>query len=177
MKETVKLLISESDINKRINEIAGLISNEYKGGSITLICVLKGGVVFMTDIAKRIKDVSVEFDFIDISSYGNGTTSGMIRINKDLENTIEGKDVILIEDIIDTGRTLSLLVNHLKSQSPKSLKVCTLLDKPDRRLVFDVIPEYVGFVIPDEFVVGFGLDYAQKYRNLPFIGVMHFSEE
>lgn len=177
MKESVTVLIEEDDIQKRVNEIAKSIDNEYAGKKITLVCVLKGGVIFMVDLAKRIKETDVEFDFMDISSYGDDTvSSGIIKINKDLENSIEGKDVVLVEDIIDSGRTLSHIVNHLKTQKPDSLKVCTLLDKPDKREVCDVVPDYVGFSVPDEFVVGYGLDYAQKYRNLPFIGVLHITE-
>jgi hypoxanthine phosphoribosyltransferase len=132
----------------------------------------------MCDLAKRLKKAVVELDFMDVSSYGDSTmSSSNIRIDKDLEHSVEGRNVILIEDIIDTGRTLSHVVKHLKRQEPASLKVCTLLDKPARRVDFDVTPEYVGFEIPDEFVVGYGLDYAQRYRNLPFIGVLEFIEE
>lgn len=177
MKESVTVLIKEEDIQKRVNEIAGSIDNEYRGKRITLVCVLKGGVIFMVDLAKKIKEADIELDFMDISSYDNNTvSSGIIKINKDLENPIEGKDVVLVEDIIDSGRTLSHIINHLKTQKPNSIKVCTLLDKPDRRVVHDVVPDHVGFTIPDEFVVGYGLDYAQKYRNLPFIGVLHILE-
>ena len=177
MKESVTVLIKEEDVQQRVAEIAGMIDDEFAGKTITLICVLKGGVIFMVDVAKKLRKASVELDFMDISSYGDGTTSsGTIKINKDLENSIEGKDVVLVEDIIDSGRTLSHIVKHLKSQNPNSFRVCTLLDKPDRRVVFDVTPDIVGFSIPDEFVVGYGLDYAQRYRNLPFIGVLHLSD-
>lgn len=151
------------------------ISSDFKGKTITIIGVLKGSVMLMVDIAKKLKQ-PVEFDFIDISSYGEGlTSSGNIKINKDIENSIEGKYVLLVEDIIDSGRTLNYLLNYLKSKKPASLKVCTLLDKPERR-VFDISVNYIGFEIPDEFVVGYGLDYAQKYRNLPYIGTLEIEE-
>lgn len=178
MKESVTVLISEEAVQDRVSEIAKAIEAEYKGKRLTLVCVLKGGVIFMVDLARKINEANVEFDFMDISSYGDSTvSSGTIKINKDLENTIDGKDVILVEDIIDSGRTLSHIVKHLKTQNPNSLRICALLDKPDRREVFDVAPDYIGFSIPDEFVVGYGLDYAQRYRNLPFIGILHLSDE
>jgi hypoxanthine phosphoribosyltransferase len=170
------MLIAEEDIAARVGELAALIDDEYAGGQLTLICLLKGGVIFMADIAKRLKKAVVELDFMDISSYGDSTESKTIRINKDLENSVSGKNVLLVEDIIDTGKTLSLVVGHLSGQSPRSVKVCALLDKPDRREVFDVMPEYVGFTVPNEFVVGYGLDYAQRYRNLPYIGVLEFAD-
>jgi len=176
MTDNIEVLISSAAIKKRVEEIGRQISDDYFGKQITLICVLKGGVIFMVDLARNI-EVPVELDFLEVSSYDNATeSSGIIKINKDLKNPITGKDVLLVEDIIDSGRTLSMLVRHLQSQEPASLKVCTLLDKPDRRTVPDVEPEYVGFVIPDEFVVGYGLDYAQKYRNLSYIGVLKFQE-
>ncbi len=176
MTEDITVLISEADIQKRISEIALEIKEKYKGKTITLICVLKGGIIFMVDLA-RMLDLNVELDFMEISSYGSGTeSSGIIKIQKDIQNQITGKHVILVEDIIDSGRTLSSLVRHLKAQNPNSLEVCTLLDKPDRRVVDEVNPEYVGFVIPDRFVVGYGLDYDQKYRNLPYIGVLEYLE-
>jgi hypoxanthine phosphoribosyltransferase len=174
VKETIRLLITEEDILARVDELAALIDDEYAGRQLTLICLLKGGVIFMADIAKRLRKAVVEMDFMDISSYGGSTVSKTIRINKDLENSVSGKNVLLVEDIIDTGKTLSLVIGHLSGQSPRSVKVCALLDKPDRREVFDVTPEYVGFTVPDEFVVGYGLDYDQRYRNLPYIGVLEF---
>lgn len=176
MKETIRVLISEEEIEQKLNEMSAQITEDFKGKTITLICVLKGGVMFMVDLARKLTQ-PVELDFLDISSYGNGTVStGVIKIDKDLENAITGKDVLLVEDIIDSGRTLSLLYKHLMAQKPASLKICTLLDKPDRRVVFDVTPDYTAFRIPDEFVVGYGLDYAQRYRNLSYIGVLQIEE-
>ena len=140
-----------------------------------LVCILKGAAVFFTDLIREI-DLPLTLDFMAISSYGSATkTSGVVRILKDLDNDILGKDVIVVEDIVDSGRTLTYLMEILKSRNPASLKLCTMLDKPSRR-VAEVKVDYTGFEIPDEFVVGYGLDYAQKYRNLPFIGVLEFSE-
>ena len=147
------------------------ISEEYEGKQIHMICVLKGGVFFMCELAKRVS-VPVSLDFMSVSSYGDGTaSSGVVRIAKDLDESLEGKDVLVVEDIIDSGRTLYYLLDILAKRRPASMKLCTLLDKPDRR-VRDVKVDYVGFEIPDEFVVGYGLDYAQKYRNLPYIGIV-----
>lgn len=175
MKERIEILITEDALNKRIAEIAEDITKDFGNEDLVLICVLKGGVMFMTDIAKRLKQ-KVEFEFIDVSSYGNSTTSsGKISLNKDIESSIEGKNVILLEDIVDTGRTLNYLIEYLKEKNPAVLKVCTLLDKPSRRVV-DINADYIGFDIPDSFIVGYGLDYAQKYRNLPYIGILHFEE-
>lgn len=171
MAETVKVMISEEEVNRRIEELGRQISEEYAGRTVHLICVLKGGVFFMCELAKRIT-VPVTMDFMSVSSYGDGTkSSGVVKIAKDLDESLEGKDVLVVEDIIDSGRTLSYLLEILAKRGPKSMKLCTLLDKPDRRVV-DVDVNYVGFSIPDEFVVGWGLDYAQKYRNLPYIGVV-----
>lgn len=171
MAETVKVLISESDVDARIEELGKQISEDYAGKQVHLICILKGSVFFMCELAKRIT-VPVSMDFMSVSSYGDGTSSsGIVKIAKDLDETLEGKEVIVIEDIIDSGRTLYYLMDVLMQRRPKSMKLCTLLDKPDRR-VKDVKVDYVGFAIPDEFVVGYGLDYAQKYRNLPYIGVV-----
>lgn len=176
MKEKVETLISATAIRKRIDEIAEQISTEYEGETIELVCVLKGGVVFMVDLAKKLK-VPVTMNFMDVSSYGDGTeSSGEIKILMDLDEPIEGKNVIVVEDIIDSGRTLSCLVDMLAARNPKTLKICTLLDKPDRR-VSHVDVDYTGFSIPDAFVVGYGLDYAQRYRNLDYIGVISFIEE
>ncbi len=173
MSEKISVLISEEAVNARINEMAKVISEEFAGEAVHLICILKGSVFFTCELAKRIT-VPVTIDFMQVSSYGNGTeSSGRVRIAKDLDETVEGKNVIVIEDIIDSGRTLSYLMNLLKVRNPKSIKLCTLLDKPDRRVV-EVDVDYTGFSIPDEFVVGYGLDYAQKYRNLPYIGVVSF---
>ena len=169
MAETVRVLVEEEEVDKRIRDLGEQISKDYEGKEVHLICVLKGGVFFMCELAKRIT-VPVSMDFMSVSSYGDGTaSSGVVKIAKDLDETLEGKDVLIVEDIIDSGRTLSYLIEILKKRGPKSLRLCTLLDKPERR-VKDVKVDYVGFNIPDEFVVGYGLDYAQKYRNLPFSG-------
>lgn len=173
MAEKINVLISEQDVDARIAEIGAQISKDYEGKQVHLICILKGSVYFTCELAKRIS-VPVTMDFMSVSSYGDGTSSsGVVKIAKDLDETIEGKDVIVIEDIIDSGRTLSYLLEILQKRNPSSMKLCTLLDKPDRR-VRDVKVDYVGFAIPDEFVVGYGLDYAQKYRNLPYIGIVEF---
>ncbi|MBO4214185.1 MAG: hypoxanthine phosphoribosyltransferase [Lachnospiraceae bacterium] len=171
MSEKISVMISESDVDKRIAELGAKISKDYEGRTVHMICVLKGGVFFMCELAKKIT-VPVTMDFMSVSSYGNGTvSSGVVKIVKDLDDTIEGKDVLVVEDIIDSGRTLSYLLDTLKSRKPNSLKLCTLLDKPDRR-VTEVNVDYTGFEIEDKFVIGYGLDYAQKYRNLPYIGVV-----
>ena len=171
MADKIRVMIPEEEVLTRIEELGKQISEEYAGEDVHLICILKGSVMFMSDLSKRIT-VPVTMDFMKVSSYGDGTqSSGRVKISKDLDETIEGKNVIVIEDIIDTGRTLAYLLEVLKLRNPKSLKLCTLLDKPDRR-VTEVAVDYVGFQIPDEFVVGYGLDYAQKYRNLPYVGVV-----
>ena len=171
MGESVRVMISEAEVTKRIEEMGHEISEDYAGKQIHLICILKGGVFFMCELAKRIS-VPVSMDFMSVGSYGDGTTSsGVVRIVKDLDESLEGKDVLVVEDIIDSGRTLYYLLDVLKKRHPNSMKLCTLLDKPDRR-VRDVRVDYVGFEIPDEFVVGYGLDYAQRYRNLPYIGIV-----
>lgn len=171
MAETVRVLVEEEEVDKRIRDLGEQISKDYEGKEVHLICVLKGGVFFMCELAKRIT-VPVSMDFMSVSSYGDDTkSSGVVKIVKDLDEAIEGKDVLIVEDIIDSGRTLYYLIDILKKRNPKSVHLCTLLDKPERR-VKDVKVDYVGFNIPDEFVVGYGLDYAQKYRNLPFIGVV-----
>lgn len=171
MGATIKVMISEQDVDARIEELGKMISEDYAGKKVHLICILKGSVFFMCELAKRIT-VPVTMDFMSVSSYGDGTkSSGIVKIAKDLDETLEGKDVIIVEDIIDSGRTLYYLMEVLQQRKPSSMKLCTLLDKPDRR-VKDVKVDYVGFAIPDEFVVGYGLDYAQEYRNLPYIGVV-----
>ena len=173
MSERIRELISEEDVAKKIAEMGAQISRDYEGESVYLLCILKGGVFFTTELAKHIT-VPVNIDFMSVSSYGGETTSsGIVRIVKDLDTPIEGKNVLIAEDIIDTGRTLAYLMEHLKQRKPKSLKLCTLLDKPERR-VSDVKVDYTGFEIPDEFVVGYGLDYDQRYRNLPYVGVIEF---
>lgn len=174
MAETVRVLVEEEEVDKRIRDLGEQISKDYEGKEVHLICVLKGGVFFMCELAKRIT-VPVSMDFMSVSSYGDGTaSSGVVKIAKDLDETLEGKDVLIVEDIIDSGRTLSYLLENLKSRKPKSLRLCTLLDKPDRRVV-DVPVDYTGFAIPDEFVVGYGLDYMQHYRNLPYIGIVELN--
>ncbi len=169
MDVNVNVLISEEEIQKRVKEIAAQISADYEGESIHLICILKGSLFFTADLARRVT-VPVTFDFMSLESYGERmVSSGRVKLTKDTEGDIEGKNVIVIEDIVDTGRTLSFLMDLLKLRKPKSLKLCTFLNKPERRVV-DVRVDYVGFDIPDKFVVGYGMDYAQKYRELPYIG-------
>ena len=170
MSDQINVLFSEEEVDQKVREIAAQINKDYAGKEIHMICVLKGGVFFMTELAKRI-ELPVTFDFMSVSSYGDGTvSSGTIKIVKDLDHSIEGKEVLIIEDIIDSGRTLSHLVALLKkNRNPKSLEICTLLDKPSRREA-EVDVKYTCFTIPDTFIVGYGLDYAQKYRNLPYIG-------
>ena len=171
MEDNIKVLLSEDVVDLRIKEIGQEITRDYQGKKIHLICVLKGGVFFTCELAKRI-DLPVSFDFMSVSSYGSGTvSSGIVKIVKDPDEAIEGEDVLLVEDIIDSGNTLKYLVDILKQRKPNSLKICTLLDKPERR-VADVNVDYVGFEIPDKFVVGYGLDYCQQYRNMPYIGVL-----
>lgn len=172
MADKIRVLISEEEVNKKINEVAAQISKDYEGKEIHLICILKGGVFFTCELAKRIT-VPVTLDFMSVSSYGAGTiSSGVVRIMKDLDEPLEGKDVLIVEDIIDSGRTLAYLIENLKQRGPKRIQLCTLLDKPDRRVKKEVEVQYTCFAIPDEFVVGYGLDYDQKYRNLPYIGVV-----
>ena len=173
MSERIRELGSGEDVAKKIAEMGAQISKDYEGESVYLLCILKGGVFFTTELAKHIT-VPVNIAFMSVSSYGGETTSsGIVRIVKDLDTPIEGKNVLIAEDIIDTGRTLAYLMEHLKQRKPKSLKLCTRLDKPERR-VSDVKVDYTGFEIPDEFVVGYGLDYDQRYRNLPYVGVIEF---
>ncbi|MBQ3029218.1 MAG: hypoxanthine phosphoribosyltransferase [Lachnospiraceae bacterium] len=175
MEVNVRVLISEEEVKKKIQEIAAKINEEYAGKELHVICILKGGVFFMCELVKHIT-VPVTHDFMSASSYGDGTvSSGTIKITKDLDSSIEGKEVLVVEDILDTGRTLHHLLELLRERKPKSLRLCTLLDKPDRRVV-DVPVDYTGFTIPDLFVVGYGLDYAQHYRNLPYIGVVDVEE-
>lgn len=171
MEQKIDIMIDEAAVEARIAEIAQQLSKEYEGKTIHIIGVLKGSVFFMCELAKRLT-VPVTMDFMSVSSYGNDTkSSGVVKMIKDLDESIEGRDVVLIEDIMDSGRTLSYLINILKERKPASFKVVTLLDKPDRRVV-ELEPDITGFVIPDRFVVGYGLDCAQKYRNLPYIGVI-----
>ncbi len=173
MAERVEVMLTEEQVDARIQAIGEQISKDYAGKQIHLICVLRGGAFFMCELAKRIT-VPVSLDFMSVSSYGGDTkSSGVVKIVKDLDDSIKDKDVLVVEDIVDSGRTLSYLMEMLRDRGPKSLKLCTLLDKPDRRVI-DVNVDYTGFEIPDEFVVGYGLDYDQRYRNLPYIGVVKF---
>ncbi len=173
MAEHVRVMLTEEEVDAKINEIGQRISKDYAGRQVHLICVLKGGSFFLCELAKRIT-VPVSLDFMSVSSYGGDTkSSGIVKIVKDLDDSIKDKDVIVVEDIVDSGRTLSYLLDLLQQRGPKSLALCTLLDKPERR-VMDVKVDYTGFQIPDEFVVGYGLDYDQRYRNLPYIGVVEF---
>lgn len=172
MSVQIETLIDSKKITERIKEMAEEINRDYEGKSVHLICILKGSVFITTELAKYIT-LPLTIDFMSVSSYGDATeSSGRVRILKDLDEGIEGKNVIIIEDIIDSGNTLHFLCDMLNSRRPASLKLCTLLDKPERRVVQGVNVDYVGFVIPDKFVVGYGLDYQQKYRNLPYVGVV-----
>ena len=176
MGEKVSVLLDEATVDARIKEIGEEISRQYTGREVHLVCVLKGGVFFMCELAKRIT-VPVTMDFMSVSSYGNSTSSsGVVRIVKDLDHSIEGKHVIVVEDIVDSGNTLSYLLTIMKERGPASLALCTLLDKPSRREV-DVAVDYTGFEIPDHFVVGYGLDYQQNYRNLPYVGIVELTED
>ncbi len=173
MAERVEVLLSEEEVDKRIKTIGEQISKDYAGKEVHLVCVLKGGSFFMCELAKRIT-VPVSLDFMSVSSYGGGTqSSGIVKIVKDLDEPLKDKNVLIVEDIVDSGRTLSYLTEMMKERGAANVKICTLLDKPERRVV-DVKVDYTGFSIPDEFVVGYGLDYDQKYRNLPYIGVVKF---
>lgn len=175
MKEHIRVLKTEEEVDAKIQEIGDRISKEYAGKTVHLVCVLKGGSFFMCELAKRIT-VPVTLDFMSVSSYGGDTrSSGIVKIIKDLDEPLKDRDVLVVEDIVDSGRTLSNLMELLKNRGPASLKLCTLLDKPDRRVV-DVKVDYTGFEIPDVFVVGYGLDYDQKYRNLPYIGAVEFED-
>lgn len=172
MAEHIRVLLTEEEVDKRIQEIGEQISKDYAGKQVHLVCVLKGGSFFMCELAKRIT-VPVSLDFMSVSSYGSDTkSSGVVKIIKDLDEPLEGKNVIIVEDIIDSGRTLAYLIEVLKQRNPKNIELCTLLDKPERRVKKQVQVKYTCFTIPDEFVVGYGLDYDQKYRNLPYIGVV-----
>ncbi|MBO5564993.1 MAG: hypoxanthine phosphoribosyltransferase [Lachnospiraceae bacterium] len=175
MNYTIQEMISEAEIDKRIREMGAQISKDYEGKEVCLIGILKGASFFTCELAKRIS-VPVTIDFMHASSYGSGTvSSGVVKIDKDVTVSIEGKNVILCEDIVDTGRTLSSLKEVLKEKGANSIKVASLLDKPERR-VTELTPDYVGFAVPNEFVVGYGLDYDQRYRNLPYIGTVVFEE-
>ncbi len=171
MSETIRVMLSEEELASRIAELGAQISADYEGESVFLVCILKGAAFFACELAKRIT-VPVTIDFMATSSYGSGTVStGEVQIKKDLDLGVEGRNVIIVEDIIDSGNTLNYLSELFKGRKAKSIKLCAMLDKPDRREV-DVDMDYIGFTIPDAFVVGFGLDYDQKYRNLPYIGIV-----
>src|SRR6188474_928062 len=167
-----EVLITETQIRDKVRELGSQVSADYAGKSVTLVSVLKGSLPFMADLMRAI-DLPVQIDLMEVSSYGGAATesSGLVRILKDLSSSIAGKDVLIVEDIIDTGLTLNYLLRYLRGKNPRSLRICALLDKPARRLV-EIPIDYRGFTIPDEFVVGYGLDYAEFYRNLPFIGVL-----
>ena len=176
MTERVSIFIDQQTLEAKIAEVAAQINKDYAGRSIHLICILKGSSFFACQLAKHLT-IPTTIDFMSISSYGSGTvSSGIVRLSKDLDEPVEGKHVLIVEDIIDSGRTLAHLKNLLSTRKPASLSICTLLDKPDRR-VLEIDADYTCFQIPDKFVVGYGLDYDQKYRNLPFIGVVEFVEE
>ncbi len=174
-EDNIKVLLTEAEVDARINDLGAQISKDYEGKEVHLICILKGGAFFACELAKRIT-IPVSIDFMCISSYGNEkSSSGIVKIVKDLDEPLEDKEVLIAEDIIDSGKTLSYLIPVLKKRNPKSIEICTLLNKPERREV-EVDVKYTGFSIPDEFVVGYGLDYAQKYRNLPYIGIVEDDE-
>jgi len=170
-EDVSEVLLSEEQIQARIGELAAQVSTDYRGKDLLLVCVLKGGILFLTDLMRQL-DVPHAIDFMAISSYGASTeTSGVVRILMDLNTSIEGKNVLIVEDIVDTGHTLDYILRNLSTRRPASLKVCSLLNKPSRRVV-EVPIHYVGFDIPNKFVIGYGLDFGEKYRNLPFVGVL-----
>ncbi len=166
--EEINVLINKTKLEKRIEEMAKQIEKEYKGKDIVFIGILKGSVMFMAELAKNMK-CNIEMEFMEVSSYQGTESTGNVKINKDIKGTIEGKDVIIVEDIIDTGRTLTYLVEYLKGKKPNSIKIATMLSKPSRRIM-ELDVDYIGFSIEDKFVIGYGLDYNEKYRNLPYIG-------
>ena len=176
MSEKISVLIPEEEIRKRIAEVGAQLSRDYEGEEVLMICILRGGVFFACELAKHLT-VPVSMDFMCVSSYGSGTvSSGRVKIIKDLDENIEGKHVLIAEDIVDSGNTLSTLIKILQVRKPASIRLCTLLDKPERRVV-DIKADYSCFEIPDTFVVGYGLDYNQHYRNLPYVGVVELDEE
>ncbi|MFV0528310.1 MAG: hypoxanthine phosphoribosyltransferase [Lachnospiraceae bacterium] len=176
MSEHIKVLIEEQKVDEKVREIAAQISSDYEGKDVHIICVLKGSVFFACELAKRLT-VPVTLDFMSVSSYGNDIkSSGVVKIIKDLDEPLEGKDVLIVEDIIDSGKTLHYLIEILQKRNPASMRLCTLLDKPQQREK-EVFVDYTCFEIPDEFVVGYGLDYGQKYRNLPYVGVLELTGE
>ncbi|HCD42308.1 MAG TPA: hypoxanthine phosphoribosyltransferase [Lachnoclostridium sp.] len=172
MDDKIRILLSEEEVAARVKEIADEICKDYEGKPLHLICILKGGVFFTCELAKRI-NLPLTMDFMSVSSYGTGTvSSGIVKITKDLDDPIEGKDVLIVEDIIDSGNTLAYLIEVLKQRNPNSIELCTLLDKPERRVKDQVKVKYTCFTVPDQFIIGYGLDYDQIYRNLPYIGVI-----
>ena len=172
MKEDVlRVLLSEDEIREKVRELGGKITADYKNSNLVLGTVLKGAVVFLADLMRQI-DVPAEIDFMVVSSYGSGVkSSGVVKIVKDLDVPLAGKDILIVEDILDSGLTLSYIKELLESRGPRSIRIATLLDKPSRRKV-DLQADYIGFSVPDEFVIGYGLDYDEKYRNLPYIGIL-----
>ncbi|MBO6164697.1 MAG: hypoxanthine phosphoribosyltransferase [Lachnospiraceae bacterium] len=176
MSDRIRTLISEEEVNRRIDEVATQINKDYAGKSLHLVCILKGSVFFTTELSKRLT-IPVTMDFMSCSSYGSGTVSkGIVKLNKDLDEPIEGRDVLIIEDIIDSGNTLAYLMKLLSARKPASLSLCTLLDKPSRRVHHEVEVSYTCFTIDDLFVLGCGMDYDQRYRNLPYVGVLERDE-
>ena len=173
MKANISVLISESDLQSKIDEMGATIKKDYEGKEVVIIGILRGSIMFMADLAKKLDPETTEFEFVEVSSYGAETTSsGVVKINKDVSSSITGKHVLVVEDIIDTGHTLAAIIEHLERKKPASLQICTLLDKPERREVQKIKVDYTGFFIPNKFVVGYGLDYNQKYRNLGYIGII-----
>ena len=169
--DVLKILISKEEIEERVKELGRQISDDYAGKSLVVVSVLKGSVMFMADLL-RAMDIHTEIDFMVVSSYGSGVVStGAVKMLKDIFLPIEGRDVLIVEDILDTGKTLHYIKDYLGAREPNSIRICTLLDKPERREA-DIVADYVGFIVPDEFVIGYGLDYDEHYRNLPFIGVL-----
>jgi hypoxanthine phosphoribosyltransferase len=170
--DIAQVLLTEEQISARVAELGARITADYQGRTLTLVSVLKGSLPFMADLMRAI-DLPLRIDLMEVSSYGGTTTesSGLVRILKDLSASIAGEDVLIVEDIIDTGLTLNYLIRYLRGKNPKSLRICTLLDKPARRLV-EIPVDYIGFEIPDQFVIGYGLDYGEIYRNLRFVGVL-----
>mgnify|MGYP000646436632 CR=1 FL=1 len=170
--DILKVLLSEEQLKEKCAEMGAQITRDYAGKNLLLVTVLKGAVVYMADLMRCI-DLPCAIDFLSVSSYGAGTTtSGEVRILKDLDSTLEGRDVLVVEDILDSGKTLHYISEMLRARRPASIKICTFLDKPERRMIKDLKADYAGTEVPDEFVVGYGLDYAEKYRNVPFLGVL-----
>lgn len=170
-EDVLRVLLSEEEIRTKVRELGGKITADYQNSNLMLVTVLKGAVVFLADLMRQI-DVPAEIDFMVVSSYGSGVkSSGVVKIVKDLDVPLAGKDILIVEDILDSGLTLSYIKELLESRGPRSIRIATLLDKPSRRKV-DLQADYIGFSVPDEFVIGYGLDYDEKYRNLPYIGIL-----